>query len=67
MLTAFNYAKVEDGVKKLVLNVEAVEGTKSYVVDLPTDLLSYNNLVHKILIVTEFEALKFHQISFIKN
>ena len=54
MLTAFNYAKVEDGVKKLVLNVEAVEGTKSYVVDLPTDLLSNNNLVHKILITTEF-------------
>ena len=58
LLTAFNYAKVEDGVKKLVLNVEAVEGTKSYVVDLPTYLLSYNNLVHKILIVTEFGSVE---------
>ncbi|HHX18562.1 MAG TPA: cellulosome anchor protein [Clostridium sp.] len=54
LLEAFNKAKVEDGIKKLVLNVKAVEAAEAYVIELPTDLLSNNNLVHKILITTEF-------------
>ncbi|HQD27731.1 S-layer homology domain-containing protein [Acetivibrio saccincola] len=54
IMEAFNNAKTEEGIKKLVLNVERVLGAKSYVIEIPTDLLSYNDLVHKILITTEF-------------
>lgn len=53
LMDAFNNAKTENGVKKIVLDVEAIDGAKVYVVEIPTDILSYNDLIHKILISTE--------------
>lgn len=58
LLTAINKAKIEEGVKRVILNIEAVEGSKAYVLELPTDLFSNSNLVYKILVSTEFGTVE---------
>lgn len=58
ILTALDKAKIKDGVKDVVLNIESIEGAKEYIIELPTDLLSYNSFVHKILILTKFGIIE---------
>ncbi|MDQ2085000.1 S-layer homology domain-containing protein [Herbivorax sp. ANBcel31] len=58
LLTAISEAKAVGGIRSVLLNIKEVEGAYTYVQELPTDVLSYSNLVHKILISTEFGTIE---------
>ncbi|TYQ12921.1 UNVERIFIED_CONTAM: S-layer family protein [Acetivibrio alkalicellulosi] len=47
-----------EGIKTVVLDIKKVDGAKVYIQEIPVEMLSFDSVVHKIIIITEFGTIE---------